>query len=390
MISRVKKIMNNTSTPNFCIIDTASGLKDIVNELDGRKTLAVDLEADSMYHFQEKVCLLQMATEHIWLVIDPLAIGDLSPLIPVFSNPDVTKIFHGADYDIRSLYRDFRIEINNLFDTEIACRFLGTKESGLNAVLGKWFNIHLDKKYQRKDWSQRPLPEAMLAYGAEDVKHLISLHEILVQELDQKNRLAWVKEECALLSRVRPPENNNQPLYLKFKGAGRLQGRSLAVLENLLQLRKSIAAKKDRPLFKILGNESLVKMAMARPLALKGLTNMQVLSKKQIGIYGKALLDTINRGLQIPENDLPVYPRKKSQPLTDAVPGRIMALKRWRDDCAVSLGLDPGLVCNKSLISAIALNHPVNLKDLDTITEMKNWQRTEFGHQIIDVMKKIR
>ncbi|MBW2592817.1 MAG: ribonuclease D [Deltaproteobacteria bacterium] len=381
--------MNNT-TPNFRIIDTSSGLKNIVTELDGWKTLAVDLEADSMYHFKEKVCLLQMATEHTWLVIDPLAVGDLSPLKPIFSNPSVTKIFHGADYDIRSLYRDFKIEINNLFDTEIACRFLGLRESGLNAVLGKWFNIHLDKKFQRKDWSQRPLPKAMLTYGAEDVKHLIPLREIMVRELDQKNRLAWVDEECTLLSRVRPPENNNQPLYLKFKGAGRLKGRSLAVLENLLQLRKSIAAKKDRPLFKILGNESLVKMAVARPLTLKGLANMRALSKRQMDMYGKELLDTIEAGLRIPEKDFPLYPRKKSQPLSDAVPVRIMALKKWRDDCAISLELDPGLICNKSLMTAIAVNHPLDIKALDTIAEMKNWQRKEFGHRIIEVMKKVR
>lgn len=380
----------NKTTPNFRIINTSSGLKDIINELDGQKILAVDLEADSMYHFKEKVCLLQMATEHTWLVIDPLAVGDLSPLKPVFSNPSVTKIFHGADYDIRSLYRDFKIEINNLFDTEIACRFLGSRESGLSAVLSKWFNIHLDKKFQRMDWSQRPLPGAMLTYGAEDVKHLISLHEVMVRELDQKNRRAWVDEECVLLSRVRPMENNNQPLYLKFKGAGRLQGRSLAVLENLLQLRKSIAAKKDRPLFKILSNESLGKMAVARPLTLKDLANMRVLSKRQINMYGRELLYTIRTGLRIPEKDFPVYPRKKSKPLSNAVPDRIIALKKWRDDCAASLELDPGLICNKSLMTAIAVKHPLDIKALDTIAEMKNWQRKEFGPRIIEVMKQVR
>ncbi|OQY08170.1 MAG: hypothetical protein B6I22_01505 [Desulfobacteraceae bacterium 4572_123] len=380
----------SNATSNFRIIDTPSGLKDIVNELDGQKTLAVDLEADSMYHFKEKVCLLQMAAEHIWLVIDPLAVRDLSPLIPIFSNPSITKIFHGADYDIRSLYRDFKIEINNLFDTEIACRFLGSRESGLNAVLGKWFNIHLDKKYQRKDWSKRPLSKAMLTYGAEDVKHLISLHEVLIQELDRKNRLAWVDEECALLSRVRPPENNNQPLYLKFKGAGRLKGRSLAVLENLLQLRKIIAEKKDRPLFKILGNETLLKMAMTRPLTIKQLTSMRVLSKRQIDMYGRQLLDTIETGLRIPEKNLPVYPRKKPQHVSDLVPARIEVLKKWRNDCAASLELDPGLVCNKSLMTAIAVEHPLIIKDLDTIAEMKNWQRKEFGHEITEVMKKVR
>ncbi len=389
MIPQVKKIMSNANTPDFRIIDTLSGLQDIAKELEGQKILAVDLEADSMYHFQEKVCLLQMATEHTWLVIDPLPIGDLSPLIPVFSNPAVIKIFHGADYDIRSLYRDFKIEINNLFDTEIACRFLGSKESGLNAVLGKWFDIHLDKRYQRKDWSQRPLPEAMLAYGAEDVKYLIRLREILVQELDQKNRLDWVAEECALLSRVRAPETNHEPLYLKFKGAGRLKGRSLAVLEALLQLRKSIAAQKDRPLFKILGNEPLLKMAVARPLTLKRLTNMRILSKRQMDMYGKALLECLNTAVLIPEKDFPVYPRKRSQSVSDAVPDRIKALKKWRDKCSTSLDLDPGLVCNKSLMTAIAVCHPLELDALDTITEMKNWQRKEFGHQIVEVMKKV-
>jgi len=215
----------------------------------------------------------------------------------------------------------------------------------------------------------------MLTYGAEDVRYLIRLHEIMVRELNQKNRLSWVNEECALLSLIRPPENNNQPLYLKFKGAGRLQRRSLAVLENLLQLRKSIAAKKDKPLFKILSNESLIKMAVARPLTLKRLTNMHVLSKKQINMYGTELLNTIRAGLRIPEKNLPVYPRKKSPPVSDEVPVRIKALKKWRDGCAASLELDPGLICNKSLMTAIAVHQPLDMKALDTIAEMKNWQR---------------
>ena len=76
---------------------------------------------------------------------------------------DIQKVFHGADYDVRSLYRDFKININNLFDTELACRFLGFKASGLDAVLTKRYNVHLNKKYQRKDWSKRPLPEEMVA-----------------------------------------------------------------------------------------------------------------------------------------------------------------------------------------------------------------------------------
>jgi ribonuclease D len=130
------------------VIDTAADLEEISRSLEREKTVAVDLEADSMYHYKEKVCLIQIATEKISVVIDPLAIKDLSPLKPIFSNPDIEKIFHGADYDVRSLYRDFKIRINNLFDTELACRFLGIKETGLQAVLKTFFNVNVDNKYQ--------------------------------------------------------------------------------------------------------------------------------------------------------------------------------------------------------------------------------------------------
>ncbi len=143
---------------NYKIIDTVAGLEKAVRTLEKGKAVAVDMEADSMYHFKEKVCLIQMATKKSSILIDPLHVKDLSSLKPLFSDPDIKKIFHGADYDVRSLFRDFTIEINNLFDTELACRFLGNEGTGLEAVLKKYLDISLNKKYQKKDWSQRPLP----------------------------------------------------------------------------------------------------------------------------------------------------------------------------------------------------------------------------------------
>ena len=156
--------MSATQKVKYQIIDTVSRLENIAKAFENEKTVAVDLEADSMYHFREKVCLIQMATTQANVVIDPLLIHDLSPLKPIFSSPNIRKIIHGADYDVRSLYRDFGIEINNLFDTELACRFLGSRETGLDAVVQKLFQVKLNKKYQKKDWSKRPLPEKMIEY----------------------------------------------------------------------------------------------------------------------------------------------------------------------------------------------------------------------------------
>ncbi|CAB1068177.1 Ribonuclease D (EC [Olavius algarvensis Delta 1 endosymbiont] len=186
---------------DYKIIDSVDALEDLARTIDGEKTVGVDLEADSMYHFKEKVCLIQMAARDINVVIDPLRVRDLSPLKPIFRRSDVRKIFHGADYDVRSLYRDFDISINNLFDTELASRFLGYSETGLEAVLKNKFGVTLDKKFQRKDWSRRPLPEDMVAYAAKDARYLLPLAIELTRELEELGRLWWVQEECANLSK---------------------------------------------------------------------------------------------------------------------------------------------------------------------------------------------
>ena len=106
--------MSKSINRDYQLIETLSELKTVADLFKKEKAIAVDLEADSMYHFKEKVCLIQMATHDINVVIDPLKIHDLSPLKPLFENRSIKKIFHGADYDVRSLYRDFKININNL------------------------------------------------------------------------------------------------------------------------------------------------------------------------------------------------------------------------------------------------------------------------------------
>jgi len=370
------------------IIDKTIDLQKMIRSVEKEKVVAVDLEADSMYHYKEKVCLIQIAIEKASFVVDPLAIKDLAPLKPIFSNPDIKKIFHGADYDVRSLYRDFKIRINNLFDTELACRFLGIKETGLQAVLKMFFNVDVDKKYQKKDWSKRPLPKEMMVYASKDVIYLLPLARALTHKLKKLDRITWVLEECEDLSKVRPMLSNEGPLFMKFKGAGRLKSRSLAVLEALLQFRKRIAEKKDRPFFKIIGNESMMKIATARPVTLHRLKSIKALSNRQISMYGSDLIKVVAKTLKLPENELPVFPSQKPPVLPNGVPAKIKALKSWRASKANALGIDPGILCNNSLITAIAVKNPGDSNSLDTVKEMKNWQKQMFGTEIIRALKK--
>jgi ribonuclease D len=308
----------------------------------------------------------------------------------LFSVRAPKKIFHGADYDVRSLYRDYSVEMDGLFDTQIAARFVGIQETGLESLLKHFFDLKLDKRFQKKDWSRRPLPEEMIAYAAEDVAHLLPLAELLEAKLSDLGRLSWVEEECEILSGVRPAEDNGAPLFLRFKGAGRLRPRGLAVLEALLQYRKQVAKARDRPFFKTFSNSSMLELAKTRPRTLKKLWSSGILSERQLQMYGTDLVEAIERALNQPEEDLPVYPRKKPPSMHPSVPKRIRALRIWRDRRAQQLDLDPSILLTKSLMTAVALLNPEKASDLKQIPEMRRWQRKEFGSDIVSVLRKDR
>jgi ribonuclease D len=371
---------------DFKFIDTMEGLKKLVETFNGVGVIAADLEADSMYHFREKVCLIQLAVPGVKALVDPLKLKDLDPLKPYFASEKIIKIFHGADYDMRSLHRDFGIEVNGLFDTELACRFLGLPQTGLETVLSNFLQVDLDKKYQKKDWSRRPLPGEMIEYAVQDVLHLISLHKIVRKELQKKGRIEWVDEECAILSRVRAPEPNGDPLFLKFKGAGKLDRRDLAILEAVLTCRKEIAQRKDRPLFKVISNSSLMTMAVRKPRTMEALAASRALSPKQLSMYGNELVAAVKHAMRIPAKKLPFYPRKKTERISTRVAQRIKALKAWREQVAQELQIDPGLVCNKSLLTAVSTRFPSEVAELAEIEGMRDWQRTNFGSEMIRVL----
>ncbi len=372
---------------NFQLIETESQLEDVAGKLAKEKAIAVDLESDSMYHFREKVCLLQIATKSVNYIVDPLKIPKMSALHSIFSSRIIKKIFHGSDYDIRSLFRDFQFEVHNLFDTQLASRFLGYEETGLEALLQKFFSISLDKHYQKKDWSQRPLPEGMMDYAAKDVFFLLPLADILQKGLKKCNRLNWVKEECRLLSQVRPAMNNNVPLYLNFKGAGSLPGKDLAVLEAILQIRKKFAEKKDKPLFKIFQNAAIMKIVRFKPRDSKRLAQTNALSPFQIEMYGDSIVEAVRKAQNTAPENCPTYPKKEALNLKVKEQERIRILKEWKESKSRQLNLDPGLVLGKSVIASIAACNPKSLAQLKRLKEIKSWQFKAFGEEILAFLK---
>ena len=342
-----------SALPPYRLIETPPDLENLGVRLNQETSVALDLEGDSLYHYREKICLIQIAAGSECFLVDPLKITDLSPLAPFLNNPGIIKILHGADYDIRSLHRDYRFQIQNLFDTENAARFLALKETGLGALLGARFQIQLDKRFQKTDWSKRPLTDPMLAYAAADVAYLIPLAQSLLTDLEALGRLPWVLEEGDRLCRVRFNPPYQGPLFLQFKGGRHLDSRSLGLLENLLQFRKVQAEKRDRPLFKILGADVLKTLALEKPQNLEQLKGIKGLSAKMIDRLGEGLIECLKQGLAIPETDLPRFPPSIRLQLAPEVAARVKALKGWREKKARELNLDPGVLISNALIDQI-------------------------------------
>jgi ribonuclease D len=364
------------------IITKADRLSEVAAILSQQSEFAVDLEMDSLHHYQEKVCLIQVSTRTESWLIDPLALKDLSPLAASLGDPRIMIVMHGADYDIRSLHRDFGIEVKNLFDTMLASRFLGITDFGLAALLKARFGIELNKKYQKADWSKRPLSPEMSAYAAADTSDLLPLYDQLSAELIEKGRLEWLEEECRLLCLARVTEKEG-PLFLSCKGAGKLKGRTLAILEELLQLRDHQASELDRPPFKVISVETLLETAEKRPRTLYDLTGIKGMTPGQIQRFGDSILSAVSTALVLPEDKLPRFPRLRRDEPADGTKDRIKRLKNWRQQHSSAQGLEPGVVAPNWLLEAVADVNPVSAEELSAVAGMRDWQKRLYGHELL-------
>jgi len=372
---------------NYKFIRSDAQLEAVCDRLLKEKLIGVDLEADSMHCFKEKICLIQIALERDAFLIDPFEMKDITAFLTVLENPDVIKVFHGADFDIRSLDRDYQVRVKNLFDTEIASRFLGIKERGLAALLKRYFNVDVDKKYQKENWSRRPLKQEMIEYSVGDVTYLAELHGIIHDRLLEKGRLAWAEEEFDIQSKVRYENNHTFPLFRKFKGAGKIDNRSLAALENLLQLRIEIARKKDQPLFKIMSNASLMTMACEKPVTIDQVLKIRALSKKQIGMYGKLCVEAIGNAVDMEHGNLPSYPKTKRPRKDLRIQERIKRLKKMREKLSTTIGIEPGFLLNNAVIGSIAFENPTTVEALLKIDPIRHWQVEAMGEQILSLLR---
>lgn len=371
--------------PGYTVIETDQQLRAVCRGLETETELALDLEADSLHHYREKVCLLQLSTRSATWLIDPLLVSDLSPLGALLADQDRLTVFHGGDYDIRSLHRDFGISVGQMYDTMIAAQFIGVSEFGLAALLRSHFEIELDKRFQKADWSQRPLTADMANYAAHDTAHLLQLADCLRDKVAARGRSAWVAEECTLVAANRMTDKGDGPLFLHCKGAGKLQRRNLALLEELLQVRDAQARELDRPPFKVISAESLLVIAERQARTVHEMSAVPGLTPRVLKRYGGLLVEAVQRGLALPEERLPHFPRSKGEP-NPGIKARIGLLKKWREQLSAELELATGLVAPNWLLERIAEQRPVDMEQLAAVQGIRRWQLALWGADLLKVL----
>ncbi len=176
-------------------MDTAEALALLIEALKGTARVGMDTEADSLHHYFEKVCLIQLSFMGANYVIDPLAGFPLAEFFEVLSQKEL--ILQGADYDLRMLKKTFGFRPKApVFDTMLAAQVLGYEKIGLSALVERFCGVLLPKTGQKSDWSRRPLPEGWLNYASDDTKYLEALAGALSENLQKLNRAGWHRECC--------------------------------------------------------------------------------------------------------------------------------------------------------------------------------------------------
>jgi len=356
-------------------IANAAQLARLTQQIESADRVAIDMEADSLHCYREKLCLLQISVPAVAgigdagpdvetasssrdqrlrpqprdFIVDPLAGLDLEPLRAALEPREI--VLHGADYDLRMLRRGLGFTAHKIFDTLIAARLLGIREFGLAALLKHNFGLELPKGSQKANWAKRPLPPRMAEYAINDVRYLLPLSEKLQAELDRHQRGDWLLQSCqraieqASMSRARDEDE-----LWRIPGAGSLRGRAAAVLRALWQWRDREAQRADRPPFHVLRNEHLLEAATT--LASGGLPDYKHFSPRR----RQAFWEAARRGLDEPESNWPVLRlRRGVRPSPDTLK-RIDELRRRRDKAAEQLGLDPSFIAPRSALEAVATN----------------------------------
>jgi len=356
------------SPRDFVFIDTAGDLQHWLTETEahmaatGENRCCLDTEADSLHHYHEKLCLLQVAFAGRYALVDPLAIEDVSGLLTLLDKHELW--FHGSDYDLTMLRRTYGWAPRVVRDTQIAARLAGFRQFGLAALIHSVFGVQLSKASQKADWSRRPLPEHMLSYAVDDVRYLIPLADHLMKIVREKNRESWFEQSCqALQADVAERSMAPKEDPWRVQGSGRLHPKGLAILKAMWEWREGIATERDIPCYRIMSNKQMV--TYAETFEAGGVMNPPGGWRPR---WKKEFHDLIATVFRAGQTAWPQRLKKAKARLSDTQRDQIDRLCAFRDKIAVDIDIESSLLGSRSTLEQV-------IAEPEGATALMEWQR---------------
>lgn len=352
--------------PTFQLLDQPGSLSPLLKALDRVDEVTLDTEADNMYHYRTRVCLLQFLVEEDTYLVDVLAPGiEAGQIWPRLQTKHL--VMHGSDFDLRLLHAECGFRAKSLFDTMLAAQLLGRSRIGLASLLEEHFGVELDKEGQKANWSKRPISQKLMDYAARDVAHLPELRDLLTRELAKRNRLEWLDQQCrrqieAGSEGFAPPDENDW----RIGKSERLRGKGLTVLHAVWHWREQTAQRLDVPPFKVCSNDVLLRFAHA---AEEGASEASIVAAAHLGKRHDRLIASLTAAVRAGlERDPTTLPRRRGRdpshaPLSPEELARQDRLKINRDKVAAKLEIEPTLIANRSQLAQIA-RAPEKLSDV--------------------------
>ena len=367
---------------DYIYVDSTAGLRTLVERMSASTRIAIDTEADSLYHYYEKVCLIQITVGEETYILDPLAGLDLTDFFIILTEKPI--ILHSADYDLRMLRASYDyFPAAEVFDTMLAARILGHARLGLSALVEKYFGVTLSKHGQKFNWSLRPLPVDKLIYAGNDTRYLEPLMDFLSEELSQLGRMEWHRESCAALvvtTRVKRPPKEPDSIW-RIKGLKELTRRQLSFLRAIWYWRENESKNSDLPPFKVMGNSPIIALALwASSHPEIPLSRGPKLPRNCRGARLQALYSSIDEAKNLPEKDWPqIKPAKKktNQRYIPFSAEEVALLLRLREDSAIiatELGVPPHVLVSRASIESIIRARAVTVDDISTHGKITRYQ----------------
>jgi len=349
-------------------IETPEQLIKSSTELTNCQELAIDIECENnLHHYGVFISLIQISSRTKNWIVDVLTLKDIKPLLEVLENNTILKVFHDVGFDFRILKHQFSCNPKNIFDTQIAAAFLGHEQLGLGALLDEEFNFKKEKKFQRVDWTRRPLSYAMLQYAVQDTSYLLPLKDRVIEKLNAKGRMQWIIEEMQDLEQRDFTFHDQE--YKDLSGFRSLLPQEKVLLHVLFDERNRLAQRLDKPSFMICNNQLLLDLAKNPPQSINDWKNLRAVNPI-IRLEAERLHNLIQEAKQKPAEEL-VFEKRERMSIEQ---GEILKqLLELRQTIAKPLGIKGHLLMDQDQARDIILSR--------TLHSLRDWQQELFKNE---------